>query len=339
MILLTGGAGFIGSVLAAALNSLGRKDIIIVDRFRSSQKWKNLRGVKYFDFIHADNFLNENFKNYINQIDLIFHLGAASSTTESDMDYLFKNNVVYSRTLFEIAAKKNIPFIYASSAATYGAGELGYSDELSQLCNLVPLNPYGQSKQLFDEWVLNQNCVPNIWFGLKFFNVFGPHEYHKDDMRSLVIKSHEQIKKSSKVKLFKSYKEGFRDGEQLRDFIYVKDVVNIILKLAQIKDSKLSGIYNVGTGQARSFLDLVKGVFRALKLVPQIEFIDMPEEIRNQYQYFTQADTTRLKQVIGEFKFHTLEEGIEDYILNFLETNDSYFMHSSANINSISGAT
>lgn len=318
MILITGGAGFIGSVLAKQLNALGHTDLVIVDKLEDSIKWKNLRGIKYLDYIHADELFNGDYDDLIAQTDLIFHMGACSSTTEKNMDFLMKNNVAYSQALFRFAATKNIPFIYASSAATYGAGEFGYNDHHDGISQLMPLNPYGYSKQLVDEWILKEEAKPDHWFGLKFFNVYGPNEYHKEEMRSLVHKSFEQIKSSGKVKLFKSHRPEFKDGEQLRDFIYVKDVAGAMIELADPEKAEHSGIYNLGTGVARSFLDLTKATFKSMGIAPNIEFIDMPEALRGQYQYYTQAEVDKLMNALPGFEFTSLEEGIADYVQNYL---------------------
>lgn len=318
MILVTGGAGFIGSVLAKTLNLLGHTDLVIVDKLEDSTKWKNLRGVKYVDYIHADELFSGEYDDLIAETDLIFHMGACSSTTEKNMDFLMKNNVAYSQALFRFAATKNIPFIYASSAATYGDGEQGYSDDHVGLFELMPMNPYGYSKQLFDEWVLKEDKKPDHWFGFKFFNVFGPNEYHKDDMRSLVHKAFEQISSGSPVKLFKSHRPDFKDGQQLRDFVYVKDVVRVMIELADPDKSEFSGIYNLGTGKARSFLDLINATYKAMDKSPKVEFIDMPEAIRGQYQYYTQAEMGKLLTAIPGFEFCSLEAGVLDYVQNHL---------------------
>jgi len=319
MILVTGGAGFIGSVLVAELNRLGETDIVIVDRLEKSVKWKNLRDLKYREYIHADELFSGDYDDLISETDIIYHMGACSSTTELDMDYLMKNNVQYSKALFQFAATKNVPMIYASSAATYGAGEFGYDDNEEELHKLRPLNPYGYSKQLFDEWVLRETTAkPDHWFGLKFFNVFGPNEYHKEDMRSLVHKAYGQINETGKVKLFKSHKDGFKDGEQLRDFIYVLDVVRVMIELSYTDKAQFSGIYNLGTGKARSFKDLVLATFKAMGRNPEIEYIDMPMSIRNQYQYFTEANTEKLLSALPGFKFTDLEAAVYDYVTNYL---------------------
>jgi ADP-L-glycero-D-manno-heptose 6-epimerase len=324
MILITGGAGFIGSVLAKKLNELGHTDLVIVDKLEESIKWKNLRGIKYNDYIHADELFSGEYDDLIAETDLIFHMGACSSTTEKNMDFLMKNNVSYTQALFRFAATKNIPFIYASSAATYGDGEDGYSDAHGKIAGLMPLNPYGYSKQLVDEWILKEEAKPDHWFGLKFFNVYGPNEYHKEEMRSLVHKAFEQIKVSGKVKLFKSYRPQFKDGEQLRDFVYVKDVVRVMIELADPEKHPHSGIYNLGTGKARSFLDLVRATFKAMDVTPDIELIDMPEAIRGQYQYYTQAEMQKLLNVLPGFEFTPLEEGVRDYVQSHLVKNNPH---------------
>lgn len=325
MILVTGGAGFIGSALIKELNKIGRSDIIIVDRLRDSTKWLNLRSLKYENYIYADDFFDiADDEDLYNQIDFIFHIGACSSTTMMDMDYLMVNNVEYSKELFKVASERDIPFIYASSAATYGGGENGYSDDHEKIKDLLPLNPYGYSKQVFDEWVLKQKDYPKFWYGLKFFNVFGPNEYHKEEMRSLVHKAYGQIKKDSKVKLFKSHREDFEDGKQLRDFIYVKDVVAAMLRMMN-GSIETSGIYNLGTGKARSFLDLITAVFNAQQIPVNIEFIDMPLEIRDQYQYYTQADMTKFQKNFSDFNFTELEESVQDYVMNYLSKENSYY--------------
>lgn len=318
MILVTGGAGFIGSVLAKTLNEKGFTDLVIVDRLEESTKWKNLRGIKYQDYINADDLFNGDYDELLNDADMIFHMGACSSTTEKNMDFLMKNNVAYSQALFRFAAAKNIPFLYASSAATYGAGEQGYSDDEVGMFELMPLNPYGYSKQLVDEWILKEDNKPDHWFGFKFFNVYGPNEYHKEDMRSLVDKSFEQINKTGSVKLFKSHRPDFKDGQQLRDFVYVKDVVRVMIELAEADKAEFSGIYNLGTGKARSFLDLTTATFKAMGKTPNIEFIDMPESIRDQYQYYTQAEMGKLMSVLPGFKFTSIEDGVTDYVKNYL---------------------
>ncbi|EQC46117.1 ADP-glyceromanno-heptose 6-epimerase [Bacteriovorax sp. Seq25_V] len=322
MILVTGGAGFIGSVLVGELNKLGHKNIVIVDRLRDTTKWRNLRNLKYAEYIHADDLFLPEYADILDNLSCIYHIGACSATTQMDMDYLMRNNVLYSKNLFNLATELQIPFIYASSAATYGAGEFGYNDDHESIPKYKPLNPYGYSKQLFDEWVLDQENTPAHWFGLKFFNVYGPNEYHKEEMRSLVHKAHGQILETGKVKLFKSHKEGFKDGEQLRDFIYVKDVVRAIIELGKPSSAKGSGIYNLGAGKARSFYDLMVATFKAMGKEVNVEFIDMPMSIRNQYQYFTEANMEKFFKLLPDFKFSTLEEGVTDYVTSYLQKED-----------------
>ncbi len=324
MILVTGGAGFIGSVLVSELNKIGREDIVIVDRLSDSKKWLNLRNLKYSEYIHADELFLPEYSDLLDQLSFIFHIGACSSTTEMDMDYLMKNNVLYSKNLFSLALELGVPFIYASSAATYGSGENGYDDNEDQLNKLRPLNPYGYSKQLFDEWVLRQEVRPKHWFGLKYFNVFGPNEYHKGDMSSLVYKAYHQIKDGGLVKLFKSHKDGYEDGKQLRDFVYVKDIVRAMIAMMDRDCAKDSGIFNMGTGQANSFYDLVAYTFKALGKEPNIEFIPMPEKLRNQYQYFTQANMDKFNRLFPDFKFNSLEQNVGDYVKNYLVKEDPH---------------
>ena len=325
MILVTGGAGFIGSVLVGELNSRGREDIIIVDRLSDSPKWKNIRNLKYADYIHADEVFLPEYADLFDQITFIFHIGACSSTTEMDMDYLMKNNVLYSKNLFELACDLDVPFIYASSAATYGDGEKGYEDSHEQIPGLRPLNPYGYSKQIFDEWVLKREQKPKHWFGLKYFNVFGPNEYHKDDMSSLVFKAYHQILETEKVRLFKSHKEGFEDGKQLRDFVYVKDIVTAMVEMMNPDLREKSGIYNMGTGVANSFFDLAKYTFKAMGKKENIEFFDMPMKLRNQYQYYTCASMSKFNDLLPSFSFKSLEENVADYVQNYLMKEDPHY--------------
>lgn len=324
MILVTGAAGFIGSVLAEQLNRSGFNDLILVDRLGSDERWKNIRGVKFSEFIHADDLFEPGVIEDLSEVKAIFHMGACSSTTETNVDYLMSNNVEFSKALFQWATQAQIPFIYASSAATYGNGEHGYNDTHEDINQLRPLNPYGWSKQVFDQWILKQEQTPPLWYGLKFFNVFGPNETHKEEMRSLVNKAFHQINENGKVKLFKSHKDGFKDGEQLRDFIYVVDVVKAMLEMWQLGDQGKSGLYNMGTGQERSFKDLVLATFKAMNKDPSIEYIDMPISIRNQYQYFTKANMAKFKELLPSFKFTSLEEAVSDYILSYLNKGTSY---------------
>jgi ADP-L-glycero-D-manno-heptose 6-epimerase len=324
MIIVTGAAGFIGSVLAKSLNQAGEFDLVLIDRLREADKWKNLQGLKFNRYIMADDFFTLELEELMKSCRAIFHMGACSSTTEKNVDYLMQNNVEYSQLMFKLACHYDIPFIYASSAATYGDGKHGYSEDLNE--ELRPLNPYGFSKLVFDQWLLSQKKINIPWFGFKFFNVYGPNEYHKDEMRSLVHKAYEQIKSRGSVSLFKSHRVDYNDGEQLRDFIYVKDVVKVLLSFYQQADKKKSGIYNLGTGKARSFKDLVTQVFRSMQVKTNIEYIDMPLNIRDQYQYFTEAHSAKLKKAVGEsYSFYSLEEGVADYVESYLMKENCYF--------------
>lgn len=314
MIVVTGAAGFIGSYLISHLNESGIEDILAVDKLGKKNKWKNLLNKKFIDFVDREAFLF-NLEQYDN-IDAIVHIGACSDTAEFDLDYLMEINYEYSKFLFEYAADRQIPFIYASSAATYGAGENGYEDNEADVMKLSPLNPYGFSKQIFDQWVLSQDVTPPFWAGLKFFNVYGPNEYHKERMASVVFHSFNQLKDTGKIKLFKSHKEGYADGEQLRDFVYVKDVAKVISFLLENKPK--SGIYNLGTGEARPFKALAQAVVDNFMPGAPIEFFDMPEDIRDKYQYFTEAKMDKLKSVGYMETFFTLEEGVADYVNSYL---------------------
>ncbi len=316
MIVVTGGAGFIGSALVHALNRRGEENIIIVDRLGTGDKWKNLNGLKYTDVIHKDDFYEMLIEEELpEEIDVIFHLGACSSTTEKDADYLLFNNYVYSVELARYAADNGIRFIYASSAATYGDGSQGYNDDENALESLRPLNMYGYSKQMFDLWAKRNGLLDKI-VGVKYFNVYGPNEYHKGDMRSVVHKAFGQIKETGKVKLFKSYKEEFPDGGQMRDFIYVKDAVEMTLFFMDNRDA--NGIFNVGTGKARTWNDLVKAIFDALGKPVEIEYIEMPQELRGKYQYFTEANMNKIRQAGYDKPISSIEEGVADYVKNYL---------------------
>ncbi len=319
-IIVTGGAGFIGSNVVEALNQRGEDRILIVDHIREGIKWKNLIGLKFLDYIDKNEFLELLEKSYFKEVSAIIHLGACSDTTVKNFHYLYQTNYLYSKKLALFSLENGIVFIYASSAATYGDGSLGFSDKEDLIPKLKPLNPYGFSKQLFDLWLYHNNLLNKV-VGLKYFNVFGEREFHKGDMRSVVLKAYEQIKKDGKVRLFKSYHPDYKDGEQLRDFIYVKDAVEITLFF--LENPQIKGIFNVGTGKARSFKDLVLAVFSALNIPPNIEFIEMPESIRNQYQYFTQADVTKLKKVGYNKPIHDLETAVKSYV-NWLETQDIF---------------
>ncbi len=316
MIVITGAAGFIGSCLVNKLNNQGYKNIIVVDKFDNYMKSKNLANKAFEEKIDRDEFIEWFEKNYKN-VSFVFHIGARTDTAEFDKSVFDKLNLNYSKSLWDICAKHELPFVYASSAATYGSGELGYEDNHDIVERLKPLNPYGESKNEFDKWALKQNKKPPFWAGLKFFNVYGPNEYHKGRMASVIYHAFNQIKETGKIKLFKSHHHDYDDGKQLRDFIYVKDLVNICFYL--MKNKKNNGIFNVGTGKARSFYDLAKAVFAAMGKEPVIEFIDMPEDIRDKYQYFTEADTKKLRTLGYDKPFYSLEQGISDYVKGYLE--------------------
>ena len=314
-IVVTGAAGFIGSCMVEYLNELGFTNLILVDEFNREAKQPNYSGKKFSKKVERE----ELFTWLYNEkpvIDFVIHLGARTDTTEFDYAIHQHLNVEYSQQVWNYCTLNNVPLIYASSAATYGDGELGYKDE-HELCHqLKPLNPYGISKNEFDKWVLHQEAHPPFWAGLKFFNVYGPNEYHKGRMASVIFHSFNQIQQNGTMKLFRSHKEGFKDGEQLRDFVYVKDVVNVIAWLMEKQPA--SAIYNLGTGKARSFHDLVGSTFNALDLETKIEFIDMPEDIRDNYQYFTEADMQKLKRAGYNQSFVSLEDGVSDYVKNYL---------------------
>jgi ADP-L-glycero-D-manno-heptose 6-epimerase len=320
-ILLTGAAGFIGSYLLGYLNKKGYTDILIVDDFSDEDK-----GFNYVSKQFSGKIEREELDTRLKQnggIDFIFHLGARTDTVEFDYTVHDKLNVQYSKMIWNYCADRNIPLVYASSAATYGAGELGYKDDHELVNRLQPLNPYGVSKNEFDKWALQQITAPPCWAGLKFFNVYGPNEYHKGRMASMVFHGFNQIKHTGKVKLFKSHRPDFRNGEQLRDFIFVQDVANVCCWLMENMIAgtwlkKKNGLYNLGTGKARSFNDLEKAVFKAMGKETAIEYIDMPEDIRNKYQYFTQANISKLRDAGFTQEFHSLEKGITAYVSNYL---------------------
>ena len=315
VILVTGAAGFIGSCMVGYLNRKGYQNIIIVDEFDDENKKLNYEDKKIIARVDR-NGLFDWLNDHPMQIDFVFHLGARTDTTEFDYAILEKLNVDFSKKIWGYCTEKNIPLVYASSAATYGDGELGYKDDHDLPYKLNPLNPYGKSKNEFDKWVLKEKTQPPFWAGLKFFNVYGPNEYHKNRMASVIFHSFNQIKSSGKVKLFRSHKAEYKDGEQLRDFVYVKDVVDICYWLMNEKPA--SGLYNLGTGKARTFKDLVTAIFKSLDKEPVIEFIDTPLDIRDKYQYFTEADMNKLRRVGYKEDFYSLEEGVEIYVKNFL---------------------
>ena len=317
MIIITGAAGFIGSCLVAKLNEEQFYDLVLVDDFSNEKKNKNLTGKRYTSKIERTDFFNWLDKN-ANQVQFIFHLGARTDTTEFDQTIFDELNLNYSKTMWQMCVKHGLPMVYASSAATYGLGELGYDDDESQISNLKPLNPYGESKNDFDIWALSQEERPYFWVGLKFFNVYGPNEYHKGRMASVILHAFRQIKETGEMKLFSSHNPNYKNGEQLRDFIYVKDVVDVCHFL--LNHRKDSGIYNLGTGTARTFLDLVTSTFNALKISPNISFIDTPEDIRDKYQYFTEANMKKIKSIGYGKSFTSLEEGVQDYVNNYLSS-------------------
>ncbi len=321
MIIVTGAAGFIGSCLVNKLNNKGFKDIVVVDDFSKTEKRKNLENKIFHQKVDREVFfewLDENHK----KINFIFHIGARTDTTEFDVSIFNKLNLNYSKNIWNACTKYDLPLVYASSAATYGNGEYGYKDSHTLVKELKPLNPYGESKNNFDKWALEQKDKPYFWAGLKFFNVYGPNEYHKGRMASVVFHAYNQIRKTGKMKLFKSHNENYADGKQLRDFIYVKDVINVCYFLLLHK--KKSGLYNLGTGQARSFYDLATTTFQAMELKPDIEFIDTPADIRDNYQYFTEANMEKLRNIGYVAPFYSLEEGITDYVKGYLAANNTY---------------
>jgi len=315
-IVITGGAGFIGSALAAWLNGQGEEDILIVDSLGGGEKWKNLAGVKFSDYQEKDDFLERvRSRDLPPSLETIFHFGACSSTTEADLHYLVKNNFEYSKILAASALEAGVRFIYASSAATYGDGSRGYGDRETDLGGLLPLNKYGFSKHLFDLYARRRGWLEKI-VGLKFFNVFGPNEYHKGSMRSMVCKGYEQIRKRGRLQLFQSYRDGWQDGEQDRDFIYIKDALEMVGFVHRRKD--LSGIFNIGSGRARTWNELAAALFAALEEKKQITYISMPEEIRDTYQYHTEAEMEKLRRAGYDRPITSLEEAVKDYVLNYL---------------------
>lgn len=328
-IVVTGAAGFIGSCLVGFLNQKGYTKLILVDDFSVEEKYPNLEGKTFSHKIERETFFEW---LTINKpvIDFFFHIGARTDTTEFDYNIHQHLNVDYSRKVWDYCTIQQIPLVYASSAATYGAGEWGYNDDHSISHQLKPLNPYGVSKNEFDKWVLHQKDHPPFWAGLKFFNVYGPNEYHKGRMASVIWHSYRQIQEAGLVKLFRSHKPEYRDGQQLRDFIYVKDVLKVCYWLMQTsleqpdKNEQLSGIYNLGTGKARTFEDLVKATFSGMDRASNIEYIDMPEDIRDKYQYFTEANMRKLKTAGYTGDFYSLEEGVDDYVRNYLVSGKYY---------------
>lgn len=321
MIVVTGGAGFIGSAFVAKLNDEGHDAIVVVDELGRSEKWKNLVKRRYADYIHKDAFLDMVIGNRVPfSVEAVIHMGACTSTTEQDADYLMENNFHYSCLLADWALGHGARFVYASSAATYGDGSRGFSDE-EKTRELRPINMYGYSKQLFDLRVLREGLQDRV-AGIKFFNVYGPNEYHKGDMASVVFKAFHQIRKTGRVRLFKSYKPEYGDGEQKRDFVYIKDSVEILWWL--LNHREVNGIFNLGTGQARTWNDLIGAVYSALSLPTAIDYIEMPEALRGQYQYFTEAPMDKLRAAGCPMTFGSLEDAVGDYVRNYLLMADPY---------------
>ncbi len=316
MLIITGGAGFIGSALIWRLNREGRNDIVVVDKFDKEGQWKNLRGLRLAEIIHIEDFIGS-IDQFLREAELLVHLGACSDTTEQDFSYLLRENFETSKVLARACLDRGVKFVYASSAATYGKGEFGFDDrDEALLYRLRPLNPYAYSKHLFDLWALDNGLLKDI-VGIKYFNVFGPNEYHKGHMRSMAVKAYEQIKEAGKVKLFRSYHPDYEDGRQKRDFIYVKDAVDMTIYL--MESNLAAGLYNVGTGKASTWLELVTPIFDALNRGVSIEFIDMPRSIRNQYQYETKAEMGKLFSLGYKGRLWQLDLAVKDYVLNYLE--------------------
>lgn len=316
MIVITGAAGFIGSNLVAKLNDEGFKDLILADDFGNAQKNKNFEGKQFSQTVHRDDLFDWIAQNH-SYIQFVFHLGARTDTTEFDKAVFDRLNLHYTQKMWQLCAEYGIPLVYASSAATYGMGEHGYRDSHDVIAQLRPLNPYGESKNDFDKWALVQERKPGFWAGLKFFNVYGPNEYHKGRMASVIFHAHRQITETTGMKLFRSHRPDYKDGEQSRDFIYVKDVTDVLYFFLHHRNN--SGIYNLGTGKARSFLDLVKATFAAMSIPESISFVDTPEDIRDKYQYFTEADMEKLRSIGYHKPFTSLEDGVNDYVANYLQ--------------------
>lgn len=321
MVVVTGAAGFIGSCLVSRLNQAGINDIVVVDDFSKTEKAFNLEGKTLVSKVGRKDFIAW-LKDFGSEVSFVYHLGARTDTTEFDKSIFDELNYNYSIDIWNLCIEFNIPLVYASSGATYGLGELGYKDDHSIIPNLKPLNPYGDSKNNFDIWVLKQTKTPPFWAGLKFFNVYGPNEYHKARMASVIFHAFNQITENGGMKLFRSHNPNYSDGGQLRDFIYVKDLVEVCLFLKE--EQPESGIYNLGTGKARSFLDLAKNTFKSMGKEENISFIDTPLDIRDKYQYFTEANMEKLLNAGYKGGFHTLEEGVKDYVQNYLKEHKYY---------------
>lgn len=319
-IVITGAAGFIGSYLTGYLNQVGFDNLILVDDFSDERKARNLEGKTWKEKVNREHFFDW-YKENPGSVQAVFHLGARTDTTEMDYEVHKKWNLDYSIKVWQLCSENKIPLLYASSAATYGGGEHGYTDN-HDVAHLKPLNPYGESKNNFDIWALEQTETPPYWMGVKFFNVYGPNEYHKGRMASVIMHAYNQIKEKGEVKLFRSHHPNFEDGGQKRDFIYVKDLVRMCLWL--IMSRPASGLYNIGTGKARTFYDLVSAVFQAMKAEERINFIDTPEDIRDKYQYFTQADMKKFLATGYDRPFYTLEQGVYEYVTQYLEKDAVY---------------
>jgi len=323
MIILTGVSGFIGSCLLTKLNSSGfNRDVVVVDDFYKLYKDKNTDNKVVREWMHRDIFLDW-FEKTTQKVDFVFHIGARTDTTLLDVEIFNELNLNYSKRIWNVCSKRGIPLIYASSAATYGDGSHGFSDDHSLIQNFVPLNPYGDSKHKFDLWVLDQKDKPPFWIGCKFFNVYGPNEYHKGRMASVIFHTFHQIKNTGGMKLFRSHRPDFQDGHQSRDFIYVKDILNMILYFMNNQNVE-SGIYNFGTGKARLFMDMAKSTFTAMFLKENISFIDTPIDIRDAYQYFTEADMTKVRAAGYTQEFTSLDDGINEYVIEYLKK-EKYF--------------
>lgn len=311
--IVTGGAGFIGSCIVRTLNDIGINDIIVVDDIATSEKWLNLRNKRYREYVHKSALLGQ--LNLYSGIETVIHMGACSSTTERNFDYLWSNNFEFSKSLWNYCAENRVPFIYASSAATYGDGTQGFDDK-RDIDLLRPLNGYGYSKQIFDLWIKHQAKVfPPQYVGLKFFNVYGPNEYFKGSMASMVFHGYKQIREHGSIRLFKSCNPAYQDGEQLRDFVYVKDVCSVILWI--LRNPEVSGLFNVGTGRAQSFRELAEATFHALGMEPKIEYIEMPDYLREKYQYYTKAEMDKLQGTGYATSFMDVEKGVTDYVQNY----------------------
>ena len=322
MYIVTGGAGFIGSAMIWRLNEAGIDDILVVDNLASSEKWRNLVNRRYRDYVHRDEFRRMVLEGRAPQkVEAIIHMGACSSTTERNADFLMDNNLHYSQMVCRYALEQGARLINASSAATYGDGSHGFSDSLLTTLSLRPLNMYGYSKKLFDLWAVREGAIQDL-VSLKFFNVYGPNEYHKGNMRSVVCKAVPQIEESGTLKLFRSDRPDYEDGGQKRDFVYVKDCAELILWFVEHQD--VNGIFNVGTGRARTWNDLSRAVFTAMDREPSIEYIDMPDTLKGKYQYFTQADMGWMERVGCDFRFRSLEEGVDDYVRHYLTASNPY---------------